>query len=89
MWNSRNAVAAGALTTDQAETLGADTLSVLADCLTACAAAGSSSTTDPAADAVAVWLGLHRLAHQRVAAPSFRWPTDIVDRLVVALGRLR
>lgn len=89
VWNSRNAVEAGDLTAHQAEILGADTLSVLAGCLAACAADGSSTTTDPASDAVALWLGLHGLAQQRSAAPSFRWPADIVERLVTALARLR
>jgi len=88
VWNSRAAVDTGALTPDEAAALGADTLAVLADCLVDCAADGSSTSTDPAADAVAVWLGLHGLAHQRVVAPSFRWPGDIADRLVTALARL-
>jgi AcrR family transcriptional regulator len=89
VWNSRTAVATGALTADEAAALGSDTLAVLADGLAGCIADGSSTCTDPAADAVAVWLGLHGLAHQRVVAPSFRWPSDIAARMVTALARLR
>lgn len=89
VWNSRTAVAAGQLTEEQADVLGADTLGVFAGCLVDCAADGSSTTTDPATDAVALWLGLHGLAHQRAAAPSFRWPADIAERLVSALAHLR
>lgn len=88
VWNSRTAVAAGDLTADQVADLGQDTLAVLAGCLRACVVEKSSASTDPTADAIALWLGLHGLAHQRTAAPSFGWPVDIADRLVTALARL-
>ncbi|MFI6214059.1 TetR/AcrR family transcriptional regulator [Nocardia brasiliensis] len=68
--------------------LGDESLHLLAAALADCVTAGVSSSTDPAADAVALWLGLHGLAHQRVVAPSFPWPADIADRLIAALAHL-
>jgi hypothetical protein len=43
---------------------------------------------DLSADAVALWLGLHGLAHQQSVTVSFSWPPDITERLVVALAHL-
>ncbi|MDT7668253.1 MAG: hypothetical protein QOC74_1036, partial [Pseudonocardiales bacterium] len=43
---------------------------------------------DLSADAVALWLGLHGLAHQQSVTVSFPWPPDITERLVVALAHL-
>jgi AcrR family transcriptional regulator len=43
---------------------------------------------DALADAVALWVGLHGLAHQQSVTVSFPWPRDITERLVVALARL-
>ena len=40
------------------------------------------------ADAVALWLGLHGLAHQKSVTVSFPWPADIAERLIVALAHL-
>lgn len=88
VWNSRAAVAAGDLTPEQTAELGQDTLAVLAGCLRDCVGEHSSTSDDPTADTVALWLGLHGLAHQRTAAPTFHWPTGIADRLVTALARL-
>jgi hypothetical protein len=51
--------------------------------LTDCAAAGHSAGTDPTADTIALWLGLHGLAHQRTAP----WSTDLVPHVVTSLAR--
>src|SRR5258706_280445 len=64
-------------------------LPVRAGSLAACVEAGRSTSTGPYADAVALWLGLHGLAHQRALATSFPWPNDITDRLIDPLARLR
>ncbi|MBP2322805.1 AcrR family transcriptional regulator [Kibdelosporangium banguiense] len=61
-------------------------LQLFADVLTDCAAAGRSASTDPATDAVALWLGLHGLAHQRSVIHTFFWSAEIVPRLVTALA---
>ncbi|MEU5701005.1 TetR/AcrR family transcriptional regulator [Streptomyces aurantiacus] len=68
--------------------LGADAMRILTDCLAGCLAAGRCTSTDPAADAVALWLGLHGLAHQRAVSPSLPWPADIVQRVTVPLSHL-
>lgn len=76
------------LTVEDMATLGADTMAILSDALGACVAAGQSHATDVAADAVALWLGLHGLAHQRAVTAAFPWPKDIADRLINALAHL-
>ena len=77
-----------ALTENDLVSLGDATLAMLTDTLEACVAAGVATSTDLAADAVALWLGLHGLAHQRAARSSFPWPADIATRLVSALAHL-
>lgn len=68
--------------------LGDGTMEILVAALADCAAAGQSAGTDPPGDAVALWLGLHGLAHQRAVSPSFPWPDGIADRIIIALARL-
>ena len=68
--------------------LGQDALAVLTACLTACVDAGASASTDPEADAVALWLGLHGLAHQRTVSTRFPWPDDIEDRVIRSRAQL-
>ncbi|MFI6214051.1 TetR/AcrR family transcriptional regulator [Nocardia brasiliensis] len=68
--------------------LGQSSLRLLAAALADCVAAGHARSADPAVDAVALWLGLHGLAHQRAVAPSFPWPAEIVERLVITLAHL-
>jgi AcrR family transcriptional regulator len=86
VWDASDAVAAGAVSEDQALALGQDALTVIADALQECAAAGRSASTDPRGDAVVLWLGLHGLAHQRAVLPNFPWPADVADRLVERLA---
>jgi AcrR family transcriptional regulator len=68
--------------------LGEPSLRLLADALGACVTSGIATTTDLSADTVALWLGLHGLAHQQSVTVSFPWPADITERLVVALAHL-
>ncbi|MFF9641559.1 TetR/AcrR family transcriptional regulator [Kitasatospora aureofaciens] len=77
------------VTVDDMSALGQGVLQLLIEALGACVAAGVSSSDDPYADTVALWLGLHGLAHQRAVTVAFAWPEDIADRLVVALARLK
>ena len=88
VWSAARALDGDAITEAEAADLGQDVLAVLVEALRACAEAGRSTTRDPAADAVALWLGLHGFAHQRAAATVFAWPQDIVERLVDPLARL-
>ncbi|CAM4109464.1 TetR/AcrR family transcriptional regulator [Nocardia ninae] len=67
-------------------TLGQTSMQLLADGLADCVSAGDATSDDPTADAVALWLGLHGLAHQQAAAPSFPWPADIAERVVNTLA---
>ncbi len=87
-WDASRAVAAGAISEDEALALGGDALAVLTDALMECVRAGRSHSADPPGDAVALWLGLHGLAHQRAVLPEFPWPADVADRLVERLALL-
>jgi len=69
------------VTADDPTTLAAEAIRVLVDSLTACVASGQCVSDDPALDAIALWLGLHGLAHQRAVAISYPWPTDITQRV--------
>ena len=80
---------ASTLTEADLHELGQGTLQLLAQSIGDCAAAGIASSTDPSADAVALWVSLHGLAHQQSVTVSFPWPADITERLVVALAHLR
>ncbi|MEV7425688.1 TetR/AcrR family transcriptional regulator [Streptomyces sp. NPDC091212] len=76
------------LTKQDLATLGDETMRLLAGVLGCCVDAGQSTSTDPSADTVALWLGLHGLAHQRTLAHAFPWPEDIADRIITALAHL-
>ncbi len=44
--------------------------------LRACIDAGLSTSSDPFADATAIWVGLHGYATLHAALPGFAWPTE-------------
>lgn len=68
--------------------LGVAALGVLTDCLSDCVTAGQATSTDPPSDAIALWLGMHGLAHQRAVTRAFPWPEDIAERIIGALAHL-
>lgn len=68
--------------------IGSDVFMLLVGVLGACRAAGRSASTDPFADAAALWAALHGFAELRAAAPVFPWPADLLDRLVERLALL-
>ncbi|WP_459803667.1 TetR/AcrR family transcriptional regulator [Herbidospora sp. RD11066] len=70
------------------DALGAETLQTLVDLLGACVEAGRSTSTDLFGDAVALWLGLHGLAHQRIVVRYFPWPENLEGRMIAALAHL-
>ncbi|HEY4459344.1 MAG TPA: TetR/AcrR family transcriptional regulator [Pseudonocardiaceae bacterium] len=74
------------LTQEDLATLGRESIELITDAFAACVRSGEATSTDVAADVVALWLGLHGLAHQRMSAPSFPWPPDIADRLITTLA---
>jgi AcrR family transcriptional regulator len=66
---------------------GAEAFGGLVDGVAACAAAGRSASTDPAADAALLWTALHGVVTLHAAGPQPSWPD--LDALVRALaGRL-
>lgn len=79
---------ASSLTEADMHALGEGSLGLLVDALGDCVSSGIATSTDLSADAVALWVGLHGLAHQQSVTVSFPWPPDIIDRLVVALAHL-
>ncbi|WP_249998494.1 TetR/AcrR family transcriptional regulator [Actinoplanes sp. M2I2] len=76
------------ITVEDLTTIGDESLRLLADLLADCVAAGVSASVDPPGDAVAVWLGLHGLAHQRAVTHRLPTPPDIEERIITALARL-
>lgn len=82
-------LANSALTESDMTDLGQAAMHLLAEALADCVTTGLSTSTDPAADAVALWLGLHGLAHQRAVTVVFPGPADIADRMITALAHLR
>lgn len=88
VWDAAPAVHRGALDLAQVQALGQEALGVLGEALRRCVADGIISSTDPAADTVMLWVGLHGLAHQRLVASAFPWPPDIDARLIAALTGL-
>ncbi|TQS42476.1 TetR/AcrR family transcriptional regulator [Cryptosporangium phraense] len=88
LWTATTALESSAVTRREVEALGQEALGVIVAALQGCIDAGVSTSTDAFADAVALWLGLHGLAHQRVAAAAFPWPGDIARRLISALAHV-
>jgi AcrR family transcriptional regulator len=88
LWNATTAVESATVSAAEVGELGQDALGVLVGALQDCVTAGVSASDDVGADAVALWLGLHGLAHQRAVTAAFPWPTDIVRRLVDSLAHL-
>lgn len=88
LWNAGEALDRASVTPAEVTDLGQDALAVLVSALEGCVTAGRSVSTDVPADAIALWLGLHGLAHQRAVIAAFPWPTDIADRLIASLAHL-
>jgi len=88
LWTATQAIESSAVTRADVESLGQATLLRLAMAVQECVDVGASSSTEPSTDAVALWLGLHGLAHQRLVTAAFPWPRDIEERLVTALAHL-
>jgi len=88
LWSAQRAVDDAGLAPEQVAGVGQDALAVLVAALEDAVRTGASTSSDPATDAVALWLGLHGLAHQRAVLPGFPWPADVADRLVTSLAHL-
>lgn len=89
LWHAGEALESARVTVADVSALGQDALAVIASAVQVCVAAGCSTSTDATADAVALWLGLHGLAHQRAVTAAFPWPPDITERLVTSLAQLK
>ncbi|MFD9893870.1 TetR/AcrR family transcriptional regulator [Amycolatopsis sp. NPDC059027] len=76
------------VTINDVMTLGDACTQLLTDTLNGCVTAGLATSTDVRADSVALWLGLHGLAHQRASTIAYPWPPDIADRIITALAHL-
>ncbi len=89
-WDGARAVESGSIRADEVTTLGADALALIVDALRRCADAGLvRRDEDPPTAATVVWVGLHGLAHQRLVATGYPWPSGIDERLIDALTGLR
>ncbi|GIJ28093.1 TetR family transcriptional regulator [Micromonospora qiuiae] len=83
------AIGESSITQEEMDSLGVEALAVLTEVLGECVAAGESTSDDVESDAIALWLGLHGLAHQRAVIRKFPWPPDIAERIITALAHLR
>jgi AcrR family transcriptional regulator len=77
------------VTADDLYALGQTALQLLTEILEACVSAGYATSDDLFADTVALWLGLHGLAHQRSVTAAFPWPPNIAERMITTLAHLR
>jgi AcrR family transcriptional regulator len=82
------ALGESSITEEDLTGLGMPALQVIVDALRDCVTAGQATSTDLFGDAVALWLGLHGLAHQRSVTRAFPWPDDIADRIIGGLAHL-
>jgi len=76
------------VTRTDVSTLGDACTRLLTETLNDCVTAGHATSTDLHADAVALWLGLHGLAHQRAVTVAHQWPPNIADRIITTLAHL-
>lgn len=76
------------ITEEALRELGATAMGMLKTVLQRCVEAGVSTSRDPDADAIALWLGLHGIAHQRSATRIFPGPEGIENRIITALAHL-
>ncbi|MFI6762215.1 TetR/AcrR family transcriptional regulator [Micromonospora sp. NPDC050417] len=67
-----------------------DAFRMLIDGVSNCVTAGRSTSTDPVADATALWTALHGAVSLRQHLPKFPWPPlhDAADRFAVELAHL-
>jgi AcrR family transcriptional regulator len=82
------ALGESSVTADDLFALGRTALELLTETLGDCVTAGYATSTDLFADTVALWLGLHGLAHQRSVTAAFPWPPDIAERMITSLAHL-
>lgn len=68
--------------------LGMGAFGIIEQALADCVAAGRSTSSDPAADATALWVGLHGFAQLQVAASLFPWPADLQGSIINRLALL-
>ena len=71
--------------------VGGEAFAVLVDAVERCVAAGRSTSTDPFADATAVWVAMHGMVSLWSTVCHFPWPEDrrrFVTRLVLPLARV-
>jgi AcrR family transcriptional regulator len=69
---------------------GAEAFAQLVRAIEDCAEAGVSASTDPVADATAVWVALHGTVTLRTTLPGYPWPElgRFTRQLVVPLARI-
>ncbi|MEC3976578.1 TetR/AcrR family transcriptional regulator [Amycolatopsis sp. H20-H5] len=89
VWDASKALERAPALTDDLTALGMETFHVLRQAVAACVEKGRSTSSDPQADAAALWVALHGFAQLQVAAPLFPWPPDLQSSLITRLALLR
>lgn len=69
---------------------GAQAFDLVLEPLRACIACGASRSTDPEADATALWVALHGYITLNTSVPDFPWPpgTTVIDILIDHVAQL-
>lgn len=88
VWNAADDMAEGIVARDDVAELGMGLLEDLTRLLVDCVVAGTSASTDPNGDAVALWAAMHGLAHQRIVATAFPWPDNVDTTIIRRLALL-
>ena len=88
-WDARQSVERVPAMAADLEVLGMGAFGVLVEAVADCAAAGRSASTDPTADAAALWVGLHGFAQLQTAASLFPWPAGLLQTITDRLALLQ
>jgi AcrR family transcriptional regulator len=88
LWIATEALDNASVSETEVTDLGQEALGIFVTALEACVAAGRPTSNNSLSDAIALWLGLHGLAHQRAVIAAFPWPPDIAERLITSLAHL-
>lgn len=88
VWDAAIALAASLVERDDVANLGQPLLTTLIELLQAAISSGQSTSTDARTDGIALWAGMHGLAHQRIVSTAMDWPSGIEDRLIRRLAYL-
>lgn len=81
VWDTAEALKVPSVADDVA-VIGDNAFDILLSTVGACSDASGSTSTNPVADATALWVALHGFAQLQSTAPLFPWPPHLLDTLI-------